>query len=305
MTIREQITHRFPVRRTDAQKEAFRRWAVEECSKMGYSARVEEVKKHRNVVIGDPETAQAIFTAHYDTPAAFFLPNLMTPRNRVFRQVRKIGMILLFVLFGAAAGVPVWLISGNGRLGFVVGWLIYMALVFSMMMGPANKNNVNDNTSGVAAVLELMTRIPEKDRAKTSFILFDNEEKGLLGSKAYAKAHPAVKENGFVVNLDCVGDGDHVLLISSKQAREAQAYSSLTQGMESASGRALHIFPMETSTGSSDHKSFKTSSAIYACHQASRIGFYCARIHTKKDTFCEQINLDFIAEGLSAFVSKL
>ena len=46
MTIREQITHRFPVRRTDAQKEAFRRWAVEECSKMGYSARVEEVKKH-------------------------------------------------------------------------------------------------------------------------------------------------------------------------------------------------------------------------------------------------------------------
>ena len=305
MTIREQITQRFPVRRTDEQKDAFRRWALEACGEMGYSARVEELKKHCNVVIGDPETAQAIFTAHYDTPAAFFMPNLMTPRNRVFRQVRKIGMILLFALFGAAAGVPVWLLSGNGRLGFFVGWLIYMALVFGMMMGPANKNNVNDNTSGVAAVMELMTRIPEEDRSKTAFILFDNEEKGLLGSKAYAKAHPAVKENGFVVNLDCVGDGDHVLLISSKQAREAQAYSALTQGMEAASGRELHVFPLETSTGGSDHKSFKTSSVIYACHQDRRIGFYCARIHTKKDTVCEQINLDFIAEGLCAFVSKL
>ena len=305
MTIREQITNRFPVRRTPEQKEAFRHWMLEECGNMGYPARVEENKKHHNVVIGDPETAKAIFTAHYDTPAGFFLPNFMTPRNRAFRQVRQAVMILLYVFFGTAVGVPVWLLTGNARGGFVAGWLVYMACAMLMMVGPANKNNVNDNTSGVAAVLELMSRIPEANRVKAAFILFDDEEKGLLGSKAYAKAHPAVKENGFVVNLDCVGDGEHVLLISSEKARAAQAYAALTQGMAAASGRELHIFLMETSTGSSDHKSFKTSSVIYACNKMPVVGYYCDKIHTKRDTVCEQVNLDFLAEGLCDFVTRL
>ena len=305
MTIREQITQRFPVRRTDAQKDGFRRWIVEECARMGYSAQVEEAAKHYNVVIGDPETAQAIFTAHYDTPASFFLPNFMTPRNRVFFWLRQVGMILLFVLFGAAVGVPVWLISGDGQVGFVAGWLVYMACVFMMRIGPANRNNVNDNTSGVAAVMETMARIPVEQRGKAAFILFDDEEKGLLGSKAYAKAHPAVKENGFIVNLDCVGDGGHILLASSRKAREAAPYAALTRSMEAQSGRTLHIFPLEKCVYNSDQKSFKAGTAICACSVRKGIGFCCGKIHTNKDTVCDQGNLDFIAEGLSAFVSKL
>ena len=202
-------------------------------------------------------------------------------------------------------GAPVWLLTGNGRAGFLVGWLVYMVLVFGMLMGPANKNNVNDNTSGVAAILETMARIPEDARAKAAFILFDNEEKGLLGSKAYAKAHPAVKESGFIVNLDCVGDGEHVLLLAGKKAREAAPYAALTAGMEAQSGRELHIFPLEKSVYNSDQKNFQVSCAMCACRVGKHIGYYCDKIHTSKDTVCEQVNLDFIAGGLSDCVSKL
>ena len=299
------LTEKFPIRRSEEQKSAFRTWMVEQAQSMGYQAQVECVKKHNNVVIGDPEMAQAIFVAHYDTPAGFFLPNLMTPRNRGFFYLRQVGMILLYILIGALLGIPAGVLSGNARIGFLVGYLAYMALVFGMIYGPANKHNVNDNTSGVAAILETMARIPAEQRSKVAFILFDNEERGLLGSKAYAKAHPHVKENGFVVNLDCVGDGDHVLLISNQKARDAGAYAALTAGMEGQSGRELHLFPMETSKGSSDHKSFKTSSVIYACRVSKVVGFYCDKIHTSKDTVCEQVNLDFIAGGLSDFVAKL
>lgn len=305
MSIREQITQRFPVRRTPEQKAAFRQWIQEECGRMGYQARVEDNEKHQNVIIGDPENAKAIFTAHYDTPVCSILPNLMTPRNRAFHLVWQIGMILLFVVFGSALGVPIWLLTDNGRAGFLAGYAVYMFFAFRMLFGPANPNNVNDNTSGVAAVLELMERIPEDNRRKLAFILFDNEEKGLRGSRAYAKAHPAVKESGFVVNLDCVGNGEHVLLISSENARAAQGYAALTQGMESAKGRQLHIFPLETSVGNSDHRSFRTSSVVYACSKMKGIGYYCDRIHTKKDTVCEQANLDYLAEGLSAFAAML
>ncbi len=305
MSIINTLVEKFPIRRSKEQKAAFRTWAVEQAAQMGYQAQVEAVKDHNNVVIGDPETAKVVFTAHYDTPATFFMPNFMTPRNKVFFWCRQIWMILLMVGIGAVVGVPVYLLTGIERVGFFAGWLVYMALTISMLMGPANKNNVNDNTSGVAAVLETMARIPEEQRGKVAFILFDNEEKGLLGSKAYAKTHPAVKENGFIVNLDCVGDGEHILLLCNKNSREMAAYTALTQGMEAQSGRELHVLQMEKCVYNSDQKSFKAGSAICACSIRKGIGFYCDKIHTNKDTVCEQANLDFIAGGLSAFVDKL
>ena len=84
MTILEEILTRFPVRKSREQKEAFRRWAVERAEALGWAAKVEPAKllgMNRNLVIGDPETAEIIITAHYDTPARLPLPNLITPRN--------------------------------------------------------------------------------------------------------------------------------------------------------------------------------------------------------------------------------
>ena len=299
------LVEKFPVRRSKEQKDAFRAWAVEQAESMGYQAQVESVKNNHNVVIGNPETAKAIFTAHYDTPAGFFMPNLMTPRNKLYFWLRQLWMILVFILIGAAVGVPVGLLTGSSDIGVEVGWLVYMGALMLMLYGPANKHNVNDNTSGVAAILETMGRIPVEDRPKVAFILFDNEEKGLLGSKAYAKAHPAVKESGFIVNLDCVGDGEHVLLLAGKKAREAAPYAALTAGMEAQSGRELHIFPLEKSVYNSDQKNFKVSCAMCACRLGKVVGYYCDKIHTSKDTVCEQVNLDFIAGGLSDFITNL
>ena len=41
------------------------------------------------------------------------------------------------------------------------------------------------------------------------------------------------------------------------------------------------------------------------CNKKPVIGYYCDKIHTGKDTVCEQVNLDFIAGGLSDFVARL
>lgn len=305
MSIIETLVDKFPIRRSKAQKEAFRAWFVQTAQEMGYAAQVETVKEHHNVVIGDPETAQAIFVAHYDTPAASFMPNLMTPRNIPFFFFYQILLVCVLVLAAVAVGVPVGLLTGDEQVGYLVGYALYMGLLFMMLFGPANKHNVNDNTSGVAAILETMARIPEADRSKAAFILFDNEEKGCIGSKVYAKAHPAVKQSGFIVNLDCVGDGEHILLLGGKQARGAAQYAALVDGMTAQQGRELHVFPLEKSVYNSDQKNFKVSSAVCACKQRKGLGFYCDKIHTGRDTVCEQANLDFLADGLAAFIVHL
>ena len=305
MSFIETLTAQFPIRRSKAQKAAFRAWFIQRAEELGYSARVEDVKGHQNVVVGDPEQASAIFTAHYDTPAASFLPNVMTPRNKPFFWAYQMLQVGVLVALGFSVGVPLAVISGDDYTGFLAGYAVYMGCLALMIFGPANKHNVNDNTSGVAAVLETMAKVPAENRAKTAFILFDNEEKGCRGSKAYAKAHPAVKESGFLVNLDCVGDGDHILFISKEKNRELPQHTKLTAALSAQTGRTLHVFPMEGSVLNSDQKNFNASAAVCACNEDKRLGFVCDRIHTGEDTVCDQANLDFLAEGFAAFIAEL
>jgi len=305
MTIISTLVEKFPVRRSKEQKEAFRAWAVEQAQAMGYQAQVESLKDHHNVVIGSPETAQVIFTAHYDTPAGFFLPNLMTPRNKLVFWLRQFWMILIFILLGAVVGVPAGLLTGSREIGFWLGWLVYMGALMLMLYGPANKINVNDNTSGVAAILETMARIPEENRSKTAFILFDNEEKGMLGSGAYASSHKAVKKEKLLINMDCVGDGENILFFANKKTRALDVFPHLEGAMQGVTGRNFIMNKLEKCVYPSDQSQFKHGIAVCACNKMKVIGYYCDKIHTKKDTVCEQANLDFLAEGLNAFVAKL
>ena len=45
MSYLQDITARFPVRKRDEEKEAFRKWAVAQGKTLGYSARVEELAR--------------------------------------------------------------------------------------------------------------------------------------------------------------------------------------------------------------------------------------------------------------------
>ena len=309
MSYLQTLVERFPVRKSKEQKEKFRQWVVfDQAPALGYTARVEETTgfpTSSNVVIGDPETAEVVFTAHYDTPATIGFPNIMIPRNLPLFYAYQILLVgtMLAVAFvagaiGAAAGLSV-------MAAYWVGWLVYMALLVLMMGGIPNPHNVNDNTSGVAAVLELMERLPEEVRGKAAFILFDNEEKGLLGSKGYAKAHPEIQHMRLVVNLDCVGVGETMLVIASKLAANLPGYAKLEDALRAHGGREVKFFGKSGSACNSDQKSFKCGVCVVACKKRPVVGYYCAGIHTPKDTVADQGNLDFLAEGLTQFVTEL
>lgn len=308
MNFHTYINENYPIRKTEEQKAAFRTWAVQQAAELGYTARVDSLgrkKQHNNVVIGDPHSAQVIFTAHYDTPARGLFPNLMLPRNIPMFILYQFLVIGVLILIAIAAGIGVGLLTQQPDLAMIVGEAVYFALLFLMLIGPANKHNANDNTSGVAAVFALMEKLPAEQRSKAAFILWDNEEKGMLGSKAYAKEHPKLGHLALVVNLDCVGLGENIIMVVNKLARKLPAVDTLEKAMQNTSGRAFQMFRSVSWLLNSDHKSFKCGVMVCACRKAKVLGYYTPYIHTGKDTVIDQENIPYLAEGLSAFVATL
>ena len=66
-SIQKQLLTAFPVRKTAAQKREFREWLVRQLRKMGYAVDTETYGMGTtNVVAGRPETAELLFTAHWE-----------------------------------------------------------------------------------------------------------------------------------------------------------------------------------------------------------------------------------------------
>lgn len=307
MTICEQITELFPIRKTAAQKKAFRQWVMGEIAEMGYSARIEQNDKGRqqNIVVGDPEHAAVTFTAHYDTPSTILLPDLQIPRNFAVYLLWQIviigGMLVLSLILGAALGLATQ--SGDVMLLGFFG--AFVAMMWLQLSGIANRHNVNDNTSGVAALLETMSRIPEENRSKTSFIFFDNMEKGRKGSKAYARDHLEMQHTRFVVNADSIGVGDVFVVAAPSLAVQLPQYAKLEKCLAAMPEREARFYSSVTTRMNSDFRSFKCGVGIMACRKVSGVGLYLGDLHTSRDDAADQGNIDALAEAFSVLTKQL
>ena len=84
-TVSREVLARWQVRKTKKQKRAFEAFLLRTLREAGYAdARAEEcgaLLKSRNLIVGNPDTAKVIFTAHYDTCAVLPVPNYITPTN--------------------------------------------------------------------------------------------------------------------------------------------------------------------------------------------------------------------------------
>ena len=305
MTRLQEITGRYPIRKTEEQKNAFLKYAVLEARKMGYKAQVEEDGRHRNFAAGDPERANVIFTAHYDTSANRVLPSPIIPRNIPLFLLCQLGIVALLFVISFFAGWLSFALTRESRLTLIVFLLAYYALLMLMILGPANKNNVNGNTSGVAAVMQLMEQLPPELGDQAAFLLFDNGEKGKAGSRAYAARHPQIKKQTVIFNMDCVGVGDHLLIICKNYARATYAYPLLTEAFQAGNGITPHFYPSSGSTVNSDHQSFRRGFCAVCCKKHRWMGFYTPYIHTRRDTQASQGNIDYLARCLTAFVKSV
>ena len=92
------------MRKSRKQKKSFRDAVQSYAETLGYQVTIESGSfGSRNIVIGDPETARYLITAHYDTPVWLWTPRWLAPCGLPLFLLGQLLTVLGILLPSAAA----------------------------------------------------------------------------------------------------------------------------------------------------------------------------------------------------------
>lgn len=298
------VVKNYPVRKSKKQKQAFRADVTQWLQNLGYPVCEEEGSFHScNLVIGDPQRARYLVTAHYDTCARLPFPNLITPCNFWTFLLYQIFIFLMLMLPALAVGGLVGYLLHSFDIGYFLFVVLLWAAIVLMLIGPANSSNVNDNTSGVVTLLEIARSIPELHRKNVCFVLFDLEEAGLIGSASYKKKHKREIPNQLVLNLDCVGEGDDIYFFPTAKLKKSKERLAPLQRLAGGYGKkSIAVRTKGFSIYPSDQSNFPYGVGICALKRGWA-GLYLSRIHTPRDTVLDETNVNILRAALTTLIS--
>lgn len=309
------ILEKYQVRKNGKQKADFRDYLKAVALNGGYEYKEERSMGACNVVIGNPDTAKVVYTAHYDTCAVLPFPNFITPKNFLIYLLYQ--FLIVFGLFGVLwavafllIGVPSFFINDEEILfaiAFAVGPLLpilFWGFMFWMMgFGVANKHTANDNTSGVTTLVDIMNALPDEQKNNVAFVFFDLEEVGLVGSMRFKAKHRKSMKNKLLINFDCVSDGENMLFAIKRKAKKYLPY------MEEAF-KDTESIKVELATRGvfypSDQALFPCGVGVAAMKKTKLLGImYMNRIHTPRDTVYREENIAYLTQGSVKLVEIL
>lgn len=200
----------------------------------------------------------------------------------------------------------------NIALSLLSGSLLCAVLVYLITIPFGNKINnpgADDNTSGVVGALEIARRLDGLTLPfDVEIILFDNEERGLIGSGHYvAKNYSNIKRKSTnIINLDCIGRGKDIHIMTDK-ADGNSTYKLLAKFMKN-SGVEFGLSNIDYS----DHKPFLQlgMDAVSICRYDNNSYLWYGKfpeinwIHGSGDTI-EDIDIGKINEVVDVVVKSI
>ena len=303
------VFEKHQIRKSYAQKSAFIQYVQSTAASLGYGCSTEKgYLGARNIVVGDPDTAKVIYTAHYDTCAVMPFPNFITPKCIWMFLLYQIAVGLLLVAIPSALVTGLFFalaacgIEANILLLYYLWLILLLAACWLIMAGPANRHTANDNTSGVTTLLDTMAALPSELRGEVAFIFFDLEEMGLFGSAGFASKHKRVTKNTLLINFDCVSDGKNILFVLRKGAtRYSEAIQAAFPSTETFTVEVVSkgaIYP-------SDQANFARGVGVAALKKTKGGLLYMDRIHTNRDTVYMEENIAYLTEGAVRLAGSL
>ena len=301
--VKKELLGKYQVRKNKKQKTAFIDYVTYKASAHGHSIKIEEKKgliNSRNIVVGDVDKADIIYTAHYDTCAWSPLPNMIWLKNPVAYCLYQLFLLCAMVAVGFAVSLVVALLANTATYTLYVFEGVLILIALQMMFGIRNKRTANDNTSGVLTLMTIMEKIPEKDREKVAFVFFDNEEKGLIGSSAFKNMHQT--DNKLVVNFDCVGEGEHVFFVFNKST-EKKNLDLMTSSFVEDERYSSHCLKGGFFIFPSDQLHFTNGVGVASAKKCALGGYKVGRLHTGRDNVLDENNIEFLSKWACGLVA--
>lgn len=305
LNISNMILNNCLIRKTRKQKTAFIDIIRLACEEEEIPVCVEQggLLKSRNIIIGNVDTAKLIVGAHYDTPLELVFPNYLIPNSRLVRLLYHLTTsIITILLYCGILPIIVYLTTRN--LNYSLWLFIFLDILFVICLklgiGRANRHNTNDNTSGVITLLEIIFSKSKIDFNNVSFVFFDNEEKGLIGSSIFKKMHKKQMEANLLINFDCVAEGDTFLVAQNKllfQDVLEKSYKDMGEkNFVFSNAKKSHI--------ASDQRKYPNGVGITALKK-SKLGLYMDKIHTYRDNAFDESNIKILRDCTLSLISEL
>lgn len=304
------ILENHQVRKSREQKHKFREWLQPCIQSMGYDCIFQEYKKNGrgvNVVVGNPESAKVILSAHYDTQAMMLSPRIMLMSNWFLCIISELVTFIPFflvdwIIVNVATALGVDSLWANR-----MGGLVMILMLWQTFYGIANKHTANDNTSGVITLLTIMKRLKLEHKDKVAFIFFDQEEIGLVGSRFFRRESRYNDMEIPLINFDCVSDGDNLCFIYKPQFKRTDNYESFKSVLDNQqeTNKKIVFASSKKMMYPSDQMIFANGIGVAALKKVPVFGYYLDRIHTPLDTKYDQQNIDILSKVTIDFIEKL
>ena len=305
------IERDYPVRRKAQEKERFRIWLVATLRALGYHVELQSNEsalqtggRVTNVVVGDPEKAKLILSAHYDTGLREILPPLICPTRPLTYVLYQaltplLALIMSFLIAFALTfpfDAPFWTLP--------IFLVLLLACLAYLKLGPSERNNENDDTSGVVTLLEVAKNLTPRYRANVCFVFFDCGAQAGQGAKAFRKKYPVTREKS-VLHLDCVGEGDEIMFLPSKYSRwNTELLDFINESfadVEKPESKTVFLKTDGLVYYPSDNRAFRYSTAVCAVKKASGFG-RC--ITPRKASALDEENINILSAGLVKLVMR-
>lgn len=184
--------------------------------------------KAANLIAGDPQTADTVVIARYNTPPHNFgNPYLYYPfdgtasvQSRFLPTYTPAIIALLIILY------ILW--QWNGLIDFtrrpffssmMVLILVLATIAAYVLTGSiGNAVNLNDNTSGVVGLLLIAQELTPEAKKHVAFILSDDN--GHVGDLLNRDAIPNIDHKHIII-LDCIGNGEENCIGYQKASKKA------------------------------------------------------------------------------------
>ena len=302
----DRIAREFPVRRKASEKEKFRLWLMGTLRELGYDPKLQRRESALrlggdavNVVVGDPQKAKLIVVAHYDTGVRALLPPLYLPTRPVTAflylaltpVLALLGSFVVSMLVGFALHMP--------QLPLPLFLLLMVASLLYLRFGPSETRNLNDNTSGVAALLETAAALTPGCRDKAAFAFLDGGFGGLSGAKGFRAKYPSAKEKT-VINLNCVAEGGELLILPNKYSRwDGEALDAILDSFENGEHTTTFLKTDGLIYYPSDNRAFRHSFAVCACETLRGFGRLIRPLRAKT---IDPEKLELLKKGLCKLI---